>query len=87
MVMAELERGVTFVFRQARTTTDASCIRFVNQHAPNSKRITIDESAALRQWPPRPAHETIEHSAKEYARGYLNTITVEGAFACSGAQL
>ena len=80
-IVALVERGGKVRVAHMRTVTAHNIREFVMGNADFKSRLHTDES---RLYPPTAgafaAHETVNHSAKEYARGDVTTNTVEGFF-------
>lgn len=81
MVMAAIERGGDIRIQTGKWGNRRTLHKFINDNAPNPKRIMTDELPAYRGIDDADTtHETVTHSKKEYVRGDVHTNTVEGAF-------
>jgi len=80
-VVALVERGGNLrSFHVAHADKD-TVSKIVNENIAKESRLHTDESALYRGADQHFAsHETVRHSAKEYARGDVHTNTIEGAF-------
>jgi transposase-like protein len=81
MILAALERGGKLRMGTGPNNTKKVLHGFINQNAPNPKRIMTDNWQAYRGIDDTDTtHETVNHSKGEYVRGDVHTNTVEGAF-------
>ena len=80
-IVALVERGGEARVNHMQRVTGQNLRQFINANADNKSRLMTDES---RLYPTIgkdfASHETVNHSAKEYARGDVNTNSVEGFF-------
>jgi len=80
-VVALVERGGPARAVHMNTVTGQNLREFVNLNANKMSRLHTDESKLYPALGTEFAsHETVRHSAKEYARGDVNTNSVEGFF-------
>ncbi len=82
MVMAAVARGGEIRLARGKSNTGDVIRGFVNTHVhPEANNVYTDELPAYKGVNFGQAqHQTVEHGAKEYARGDVHTNTVEGAF-------
>lgn len=81
-VFAAVERGGRIRRRVVTDVTGDTLKEAIRETVDNQARIMTDENSSYRGIGREYAsHETVCHSAKEYARGDVNTNTVESSFA------
>jgi transposase-like protein len=81
MVMAALQRNGDIRIQSGANANRKTLHGFINQYAPNPKRIMTDEHPAYRGiGDADTTHETVTHRDKEYVRGDVHTNSIEGAF-------
>ena len=81
-MFAAVERGGRVRAMPLERVTAATVGRAIHENVHHMARIHTDEASHYK-WLGRPwpgGHETVNHSAGEYARGNVTTNTVEGFF-------
>lgn len=76
-----IERGGQIEARHVSGATKEVLVAVVKDRvSPESKLVATDESAVYRTLGETYAHETVNHSIKEWVRGSVHTNSLEGAF-------
>jgi transposase-like protein len=80
-IVALVERGGSVRSFHVAVADGASVAKIVNENVARESRLQTDESRLyIKVGTQYAAHETINHSANEYARGDVTTNSVEGVF-------
>lgn len=80
-VFALVERGGSVRTFHVNDTTRATVSEIAKKHVDAASRLHTDENRIyIGADQAFATHETVKHSAKEYARGYVTTNSVEGFF-------
>jgi len=80
-IVALVERGGEVRVKHMRKVTSKNIREFAVEHADRKSRLHTDESNLYPSFGSEFAkHETVNHGAKEYARGDVTTNSVEGFF-------
>lgn len=84
-IMALVERGGHSRAIKVADLTNETMQRILLEHVDRKSRLMTDEDTAPSIGLLFAKHETVEHSAKEYARGDVSTNTIEGYFSVFSA--
>lgn len=80
-VVGMVERGGSVRTEVAQSVTAKNLRQTVLENVDTSSRLMTDEYVGYRKIGPEfSSHETVHHTAKEYARGDVTTNTIEGFF-------
>lgn len=80
-VVSLVERGGKVRSFHVKDATKVSVAHILHTNAPRTSTLYTDESRLYTETGKGyAAHETVNHSAKEYARGPVHTNTIEGVF-------
>jgi len=79
-IMALVERGGHSRAMRVADLTNETMQRILLEHVDRKSRLMTDEGTALSIGLLFAKHDTVKHSAKEYARGDISTNTIEGYF-------
>jgi hypothetical protein len=82
-VLGVVQRGGSLRLRHVTKVTAKTLAQFVSGNVRESARLLTDDNPKYVKLGRRYAggHETVNHSLKEYARGDVNTNSIESAFA------
>jgi transposase-like protein len=80
-IVSLVERGGKVRSFHVRSANSQNVAQIVSENIAAESRLHTDESKLYRgKWPRFASHETVKHSANEFARGDVHTNSVEGYF-------